>query len=188
MIESESDFSDPEIEEFRNLRLRGRPQGYKNSIVIRPIPSRFSWHPMGISVPFCASEAPKFFEDALGWNAWVSLAWVRNWREILINHSYLTMAVRSTVIDAIILWASFSINLASNWVIRDTFSGENGKSKINGLYVIHSQWVIRDTFSGENGKSKIKYYIGPIRTLNDACRLDGCPIRTLNDACRLDGC
>ncbi|KAG1662094.1 hypothetical protein GQR58_021101 [Nymphon striatum] len=38
--ESESDFSDPEIEEFRNLRLRGRPQGYKNSIVIRPIPSR----------------------------------------------------------------------------------------------------------------------------------------------------
>ncbi|KAG1714636.1 Solute carrier organic anion transporter family member 5A1 [Nymphon striatum] len=42
MIESESDFSDPEIEEFRNLRLRGRPQGYKNSIVIRPIPSRFS--------------------------------------------------------------------------------------------------------------------------------------------------
>ncbi|KAG1692963.1 hypothetical protein GQR58_007176 [Nymphon striatum] len=32
MIESESDFSDPEIEEFRNLRLRGRPQGYKNSI------------------------------------------------------------------------------------------------------------------------------------------------------------
>ncbi|KAG1687826.1 Chorion peroxidase [Nymphon striatum] len=40
MTDCESDFSDPEIEEFRNLRIRDRPQGYKNSIVIRPIPSR----------------------------------------------------------------------------------------------------------------------------------------------------
>ncbi|KAG1676315.1 hypothetical protein GQR58_014352 [Nymphon striatum] len=41
MTDCESDFSDPEIEEFQNLRIRDRPQGYKNSIVIRPIPSSF---------------------------------------------------------------------------------------------------------------------------------------------------
>ncbi|KAG1699332.1 hypothetical protein GQR58_005584 [Nymphon striatum] len=39
MIESESNFSDPEIEKFQNLGIRDRPQGYKNSTVIRPIPS-----------------------------------------------------------------------------------------------------------------------------------------------------
>ncbi|KAG1696102.1 Maltase-glucoamylase, intestinal [Nymphon striatum] len=41
MTDCESDFSDPEIEEFQNLRIRDRPQGYKNSTVIRPIPSRW---------------------------------------------------------------------------------------------------------------------------------------------------